>query len=126
MRHSFFMSFGMIIPLSFQVFQPFLHFGALGADFVGKAATEDGLIEVTAIQPISIVRFAGMIGYYKKGTYLDRKKIQKIISYRRAKHLLIESDRPFYIGIDGELLHGNHFEIENLRRALRFAVPSVE
>ncbi len=67
MRHSFFMSFGMIIPLSFQAFQPFLHFGALGADFVGKAATEDG-----------------------------------------------------------ELLGGNRFEIENLRRALRFAVPSVE
>ncbi len=88
-----------------------------------RSVNDDGWIEVTSIRPISIVRFAGMIGYYKKGTYLDRKKLQKIISYRRAKHLVIESDRPFYIGIDGELLHGTRFEIENLQRTLRFIVP---
>jgi diacylglycerol kinase family enzyme len=29
----------------------------------------------------------------------------------------------FYIGIDGELLHGSRFEIENLPRSLRFIVP---
>ena len=88
-----------------------------------RSLNDDGWIEVTAIRPISIVRFAGMIGYYKKGTHLDRKKLQKYISYRRAKHLVIESDRPFYIGIDGELLHGSRFEIENLPRSLRFIVP---
>lgn len=89
-----------------------------------RSLNDDGWIEVTAIRPISIVRFASIIGSYKNGTYLDRKKLQNIVSYRRAKHLLIESDHPFYIGIDGELLHGNHFEIENLPRALRFAVPN--
>lgn len=88
-----------------------------------RSMNDDGWIEATAIRPISIVRFASIIGSYKNGTYLDRKKLQNIVSYRRAKHLLIESDHPFYIGIDGELLHGNHFEIENLPRALRFAVP---
>lgn len=89
-----------------------------------RSLNDDGWIEATAIRPISIVRFASIIGSYKNGTYLDRKKLQDIVSYRRAKHLLIESDHPFYIGIDGELLHGNHFEIENLPRALRFAVPN--
>lgn len=89
-----------------------------------RSLNDDGWIEATAIRPISIVRFASIIGSYKNGTYLDRKKLQNIVSYRRAKHLLIESDHPFYIGIDGELLHGNHFEIENLPRALRFAVPN--
>lgn len=89
-----------------------------------RSLNDDGWIEATAIRPISIVRFASIIGSYKNGTYLDRKKLQNIVSYRRAKHLLIENDHPFYIGIDGELLHGNHFEIENLPRALRFAVPN--
>lgn len=89
-----------------------------------RSLNDDGWIEATAIRPISIVRFASIIGSYKNGTYLDRKKLQNIVSYRRAKHLLIESDHPFHIGIDGELLHGNHFEIENLPRALRFAVPN--
>lgn len=91
-----------------------------------RSLNDDGWIEVTAIRPISIVRFASIIGSYKNGTYLDRKKLQNIVSYRRAKHLLIESDHPFYIGIDGELLHSSRFEIENLHRTLRFAVPSVE
>jgi diacylglycerol kinase family enzyme len=88
-----------------------------------RSLNDDGWIEVTAIRPISIVRFASIIGSYKNGTYLDRKKLQDIVSYRRAKHLLIESDHPFYIGIDGELLHGSRFEIENLPRSLRFIVP---
>lgn len=68
-----------------------------------RSLNDDGWIEATAIRPISIVRFASIIGSYKNGTYLDRKKLQNIVSYRRAKHLLIESDHPFYIGIDGEL-----------------------
>ena len=89
-----------------------------------RSLNDDGWIEATTIRPISIVRFASIIGSYKNGTYLDRKKLQNIVSYRRAKHLLIESDHPFYIGIDGELLHGNLFEIENLPRALHFAVPN--
>ena len=88
-----------------------------------RSLNDDGWIEVTAIRPISIVRFTSMIGYYKKGTYLDRKKLQRFISYRRAKHLVIESDRPFYIGIDGELIYGRRFEIENLPQVLRFVVP---
>jgi diacylglycerol kinase family enzyme len=69
------------------------------------------------------VRFANIIKYYKNGEYLDHPKLQDIVSHCRGKRVTIESNRLFYIGIDGELLHGNRFKIENLPRALRFVVP---
>lgn len=88
-----------------------------------RSMNDDGWIEVTAIRPISIVRFTSMIGYYKKGTYLDQEKLKKVISYRRGKKLVIDSNHHFYIGIDGELIYGRRFEIENLPQVLRFVVP---
>ncbi len=88
-----------------------------------RSLNDDGMIEVTAIRPISIVRFASIIKYYKNGEYLDHPKLQDIVSHCRGQRVTIESDRLFYIGIDGELLHGNSFEIENLPRTLRFIVP---
>ncbi len=88
-----------------------------------RSKNDDGLLEITAIRPISIVRFASIIGDYKSGKYLDRTDLQDIVSHCRGRQVTIEHDSPFYIGIDGELLRGNYFEVENLPRVLRFAVP---
>lgn len=88
-----------------------------------RSVNDDGLLEITAIRPISIARFASMIGYYKRGEHLGQPGLRDILTYRRGRHVTIESDRQFYIGIDGELLCGSRFEIENLHRVLNFAVP---
>lgn len=88
-----------------------------------RSMNDDGMLEITAIRPISIARFASIIGYYKRGEHLDRPNLQDILSYRRGRYVTIEHELPFYIGIDGELLQGTRFEVENLHQALRFAVP---
>ncbi|MBP5677056.1 MAG: hypothetical protein J6W88_01010 [Bacteroidales bacterium] len=90
-----------------------------------RSMNDDGLLEVTAITPISVLHFASIIKYYKNGEYLDRPDIQKITSYCRAQSVTIENDRDFAIGIDGEVLFGNHFEVENLHHALRFITAAV-
>lgn len=90
-----------------------------------RAVADDGLLEVMAIRPMSIARFARMIGSYERGTHLDDHRLHDVISYRRAERVTIESDLPFYIAIDGELLSGTRFDIECLHRALRFAVPNT-
>lgn len=87
-----------------------------------RSQNDDGLLEITAVRPLSILRFASMIGYYKSGEYLDRPELQDAVCYRRGRSVVIEHDNPFYLGIDGELLHGSRFEVENLHRALRFVV----
>ena len=88
-----------------------------------RSENDDGLLEVTAVAPISVVRFARMIGSYKSGEYLDSEKLRDVVSYCRGRHVTFESDLEFYIGIDGELLCGRRFEVENLHKALRFLVP---
>ena len=87
-----------------------------------RSMNDDGLLEVTAISPISIARFASIIGQYKSGKYLDNASLHDIVAYCRAQHVGIESHTDFCVGIDGELLMGNHFDIENMRRELKFIV----
>lgn len=99
-----------------------------------RSLNDDGLLEVTAISPISVLRFASMIKYYKNGEYIERTDLQDVITYCRARRVTFESagettkerpddDRPFSIGIDGEILIGTHFEVENLHHAVSFIIP---
>ena len=89
-----------------------------------RAVPDDGWLEVMAIRPMSIPRFAKMIGSYERGTHLDDERLTDVVSYRRGKHIVLESDHPFYIAIDGELLQGVRFDVECLPLALNFIVPT--
>ena len=84
---------------------------------------EDGMLEVTVIKPISIFRFASLIGLYKKGKHLDKLKLRKFIKYKRAKKVIIEATDNFKICLDGEIYTGPYFEIENMKQILRFIKP---
>ena len=83
----------------------------------------DGLLEVTVIKPISLLRFISLVGKYKKGEHLDNPKLRKIITYRRAKKVVIEATDNFKICLDGEIYIGPHFEIVNMQQVLRFIKP---
>lgn len=89
-----------------------------------RAVPDDGWLEVMAIRPMSIPRFAKMIGSYERGTHLDDERLTDVVSYRRGKHIVLESDHPFYIAIDGELLQGVRFDVECLPLALKLIVPT--
>lgn len=88
-----------------------------------KSDNEDGLLEVCVVRPISIFKFATLLSPYKKGTHLDNPKFAKILKYRRAKRVVIEANDNFKICLDGEIYRGSHFEIENVKQALRFIKP---
>lgn len=84
---------------------------------------EDGLLEVCVVKPISIFRFASLIGKYKAGKHLDEPKLRKFINYKRAKRVVIDADDNFKMCLDGEIYTGSHFEIENMKQVLRFIKP---
>ncbi len=88
------------------------------------AENDDGLMELMSIQPMSIARFAKMIGHYERGEHLDMPELHDVIRHRRTAHVTIESEHPFFIATDGELLEGTRFDVECLHKALRFAVPA--
>ena len=84
---------------------------------------EDGLLEVCVVKPISIFKFASLIGKYKEGKHLEDPKLRKIIKYKQAKKVVIEATDNFKICLDGEIYIGPNFEIENMKQVLRFIKP---
>jgi diacylglycerol kinase family enzyme len=64
-----------------------------------------------------------LIGKYMKGTHLDDEKCQKYITYTRARVVELEAPEVMEISVDGELVAGQHFVIEDLEKAIRFVIP---
>lgn len=88
-----------------------------------KAKTDDGLIEVCVISPISRVRFVQILGTYTEGNHLDDEKMTDIITYRQAKRVEVMAPPGFAYSLDGEIIYDSHFIVEIVPGALNFAVP---
>lgn len=84
---------------------------------------DDGLLEVSLFRTMSVLRLVTLIGDYVKGTHMQRNDIQHLICYRRGTQVSLDSPRPFWLGIDGEMVEGTHFEIVNIHQPLRFVAP---
>lgn len=88
-----------------------------------RAKTDDGLIEVCLIKPISRFRFVGILGTYTEGKHLDDPKMQDIVVYRQAKKVEVKAAPGFAYSLDGEIIYEDNFTIEIAEHALNFAVP---
>ena len=88
-----------------------------------RSVNDDGMLEVMAVRPITVARFVSVIGIYKNGLHLDSPKMKDVVEYRRGRCVGIESDKPMWVALDGELVCSRSFAIENLPKAIRFAVP---
>lgn len=88
-----------------------------------RAKTDDGLMEVCVIQPCSIGKFAKLVGPYSRGEHLDREDMRSMLTYRQAKQVEVQAPEGFAYSLDGEIIHQNHFVIEMVEHAVRFAVP---
>lgn len=88
-----------------------------------RAKTDDGLIEVCLIKPISRLRFVKILGTYTEGKHLDDPKMQDIVVYRQAKKVEITAPAGFAYSLDGEIIRESRFTVEIAPGALRLAVP---
>jgi diacylglycerol kinase family enzyme len=70
-----------------------------------------------------VARFVSVIDLYKKGQHLDSPKMRDVVEYRRGRRVNIESDKPLWAALDGELVCSRSFAIDDLPQAIRFAVP---
>ncbi len=91
-----------------------------------RANPADGLIDVTAVKPLSLPRFAMLFKYYKTGELIDRQQLQNVVRYDRGRRLTIDAHQPYYIAADGEVFDGSRFEVTCLHKALKFVVPEQE
>lgn len=84
---------------------------------------DDGKMEVGLFRCMPLLRLIPLIPYYMNGTHLQNKRIQGLIKYCRASKVVVSSTNPFWLCIDGEMVYGDYFEIENLQRAINFVLP---
>ncbi|MBQ6065259.1 MAG: diacylglycerol kinase family lipid kinase [Clostridia bacterium] len=88
-----------------------------------RAKTDDGLIEVCLIKPISRLRFIKILKPYTNGEHLDRDDMKDIVVYRQAKKVEVDAPAGFAYSLDGEIIYESHFTVEIAPAAISFAVP---
>jgi len=88
-----------------------------------RSLNNDGQLEICLVRPVSHIKFMKLIGGYQVGTHLEDQRFEKYIEYRRGKKIEIEAPEGFIYSFDGELIRQNHFTVEVVPQAIRFAVP---
>lgn len=84
---------------------------------------DDGLVEVCLFKPLSLFRFIKLIGSYRDGSFIHRKDIQDKMTYLQGRDIEIEAPEPIDFCVDGEMLYGSRFHIEQLSGAISFVTP---
>ncbi len=88
-----------------------------------RASVNDGTLELCLVKPVSVPRFASLIGLYEKGLHLDSEKFRKFICYTRCKAVKITASKGFFISVDGEIYEGSDFSISVIPNGLKFGIP---
>ena len=85
---------------------------------------DDGLLEVNLFKRMSLIKFASLIDDYSRGTHINRPDVKHLMLYRQATTVEMASPDPFWLVIDGEMLHSNRYRVENLHHAVTFVSPA--
>ena len=64
-----------------------------------------------------------MVGSYKKGTYVDNKRIMKKVFYHKCKSVDIDFDYELSVCIDGEISKMKSLHMEVVPEAIKFNIP---
>ena len=86
---------------------------------------DDGLIEINLFKRMSLFKFASLVGEYSRGTHINRPDVQRLMQYRQGTVVEMASPDPFWLVIDGEMLHTNRYRVQNLRHAVTFVSPTA-
>ena len=88
-----------------------------------NAYMDDGIMDISAISKISRFTLFGLMKSYKKGTYLQKKRAQKVLLHKRVPHFKIEFTEPLPICIDGEIKGAKNIDFTVVSNAFNFVIP---
>jgi len=89
-----------------------------------EAKIDDGLIDVCLIKKVGKLKAAGFMKLFRKGEHITSSKTKNYVIYKRAKHVIVESNKPVAYAIDGEVFRKERIEVQMLPSALSFVVPA--
>ncbi len=86
----------------------------------------DGRININIIRNVSRLKFIGLLPLYMKGTFLEKKGIEKIISSVKCRKVMIEPlEGKIEMSCDGEIITAGKTNFEILEKKLSFVVPGM-
>lgn len=88
-----------------------------------RSKSDDGLVDVCLVDPISQLKFISMVGLYEKGQHLDSPRMKNITHWKQGKSVTVRGGEDFIYCIDGELIHKPEFTAVVIPAALQLAVP---
>ncbi len=84
---------------------------------------DDGLLEINLFKRMPLIKFASLVNEYSHGTHINRPDVKKLMLYRQGTTVELSSPKPFWLVIDGEMLHCDHYQVQNLHHAISFVSP---
>lgn len=94
-----------------------------GFNSLPKALLDDGMIDIAVIKKVSRLTFISLVNAYKRGTYVNNKRAQKYITYKRVPHFKMEFDNPIPICVDGEIKGAKNIDFSVVRNGFNFVIP---
>lgn len=86
------------------------------------ADNSDGFIDFMAIYTVGIFKFISLLPSFIKGKHIDNPKIDFIL-HKKVNTISYLADKPFEIGIDGEIFTVERADIELLPKAQKIILP---
>lgn len=97
-----------------------------GYKAASRAETDDGMMDVMIVRPVSRLQFIRMVGKYKKGTLIDSPQCEKFAVVKQTRHLTIKKDTPFHYCLDGEIFSAEKLSLSILPKCIRFTYPKED
>lgn len=90
-----------------------------------RACVHNSRMNVNIIKNISRITFIGILPHYMKGTHMQKKGIEKVITNVSCEKLTLRPNGIMRICNDGEITSAGDTTFEILHDAFNFVVPSV-
>lgn len=96
-----------------------------GLKGVPRAKVDDGLMDVSLVANIPRRSFVSLFPHYSKGTHLETKGIEEIVTYKQCKSLFIKPrEGTLRLCVDGEICETGSIELSVEPLAIDFIIPA--
>ncbi len=85
------------------------------------ALPDDGLLDFVVVESkVSRPKLVTLLNKYKRGEHLD----WDITEFKRGKKLVIHSDKPAAVNVDGEIKYVTDTSFEIIEKGITYVVPA--
>lgn len=99
--------------------------GYVGGKFycAPHSKNDDGLLDVCLLKTRPLLSFLKILNPYTEGKHLDEPKFRKTLVYKQCKTVTIDAPKMIDVCVDGEMILGQHFDVEVVPGAVKLVVP---